>query len=344
MNDSIAIVNPLTEPNWDQLLLAHSGHSFFHSSIWAKTLAASYGFNPVYFTRYNGSRIEELIPVMEINNLFMHKKGVSLPFSDMSEPMTVSNDVFENIIAYGERKHWKSFELRGNLSTPNPLAQAASGEFYNHTLALQENPDAVFKGFSNGNKGNIKKAARENVAVTISTSMESLKAFFQLHSLTRKRHGSPPQPFAFFKQVHDNILQNGNGFIVLATHDKRPIAGAMFFYFGSMAVYKYAASDLHYQGLRANNLVMWEAIQWFCKNKVQRMVMGRTEKSNDGLRHYKAGWGAKEELLRYYTYDFSTKQFLNEDNGVPGLYTTIFKKLPLPVLNAIGALVYKYVA
>ena len=45
-----------------------------------------------------------------------------------------------------------------------------------------------------------------------------------------------------------------NGFVALASYSNRVVAGAVFFHFGSKAIYKYGASDRNYQHLRANNL------------------------------------------------------------------------------------------
>jgi hypothetical protein len=41
---TVQIVDPLAVANWDALALALPGHSFFHSSAWARTLEESYGY------------------------------------------------------------------------------------------------------------------------------------------------------------------------------------------------------------------------------------------------------------------------------------------------------------
>jgi len=56
---------------------------------------------------------------------------------------------------------------------------------------------------------------------------------------------------------------------MLASHKGKNIASAVYFHFGDKAIYKYGASDRKYQHLRANNLVMWEAIRWFFAKWIQ---------------------------------------------------------------------------
>src|SRR5437879_2392374 len=42
-------INPLEDSNWNALLAAQPKRSFFHTAEWAKVLADTYGYTPVYF-------------------------------------------------------------------------------------------------------------------------------------------------------------------------------------------------------------------------------------------------------------------------------------------------------
>ena len=42
--------------------------------------------------------------------------------------------------------------------------------------------------------------------MTICESFESIKDFYRLNCLTRRMHGLPPQPFSFFKKIHEHII------------------------------------------------------------------------------------------------------------------------------------------
>jgi len=55
-----------------------------------------------------------------------------------------------------------------------------------------------------------------------------------------------------------------------------------------------------FQHLRANNLVMWEAIKWSCEKKFQSLSFGRTEPENKGLMQFKAGWGVKPYEILFH--------------------------------------------
>jgi CelD/BcsL family acetyltransferase involved in cellulose biosynthesis len=346
MGYNLDIVNPIENPKWDDLLLSSEGYSFFHSSFWARTLLESYNFTPRYFARTDENRLSVLVPMMEVNNAPLRKKGVSLPFTDMSDPIIDSHiswhDLYKELAAYGREAGWKSLEIRGDAHVDDD--SIPSTDYVSHTLNLSNDENALFKNFSDGTRGNIKKAEREGVKVDVTSSRESLDEFCKLHGATRKRHGLPPQPSSFFASVHKHVLATDNGFVVLARIAGKPVAGAVFFHFGTKAIYKYSASDPAFQNSRPNNLVLWEAIRRYSRNGFTSLCLGRTEPENVGLRHYKSSWGAREDILRYYKYDISQSAFVKDQAQVPAFYTAIFKALPSPVLNALGSLLYKYVA
>jgi hypothetical protein len=170
-----------------------------------------------------------------------------------------------------------------------------------------------------------------------------LTEFYDLNSLTRRRHGLPSQPFHFFKKVYDHIISRNLGLLVIASYEKNPIAGAVYFHFGEKALYKYGASDMNYQHLRANNLVMWEAIKWYSENGHKSLHLGRTEPENRGLIQFKSGWEAYEQQIHYYRYDLNKGSFVSGSSKVTGFYNKIFRNMPIPVLNRIGNILYKHV-
>ena len=257
------------------------------------------------------------------------------------------------IIEYGEKAGWKYLEFRGDYNIiPYFLTRNLQPETWNiipyitylgHTLNLSDKEDQIFSSFRDSTKRNIKKANKEGVKVKIFHSWESVKEFYRLNSITRKEHGLPPQPFSFFKKIYDHIILKNLGMVVLASLDQKNVAGAIYLHFGKKAVYKYGASDKRFQNLRANNLVMWEAIKWYSQNAYKSLCFGRTEPENQGLIQFKSGWGTTEQPIHYYRYDLRKEAFVSAASKVTGFHNKIFKNLPIPILNKIGALLYKHV-
>jgi len=340
----IRIANPLEQENWNSNLLSHDDYSFFHTATWAHVLHKSYGYKPLYFTINEENRSTAMIPFMEVNSPWTGKRGVSLPFTDYCEPIVASKDkceeLFSHIINHGKKNEWKYIEIRGGQKF---FDNYEPSEFYfGHILDLTKGIKKISSELRDSTKRNIKKAVKEGIKVEITNSQHAVKEFCRLNSLTRREHGLPPQPYYFFNNVYDQILSKNTGIISLATFNNKAIAGNVFFLFREKAVYKYGASDRNYQHLRANNLVMSKAIEWCCENGYKSLCFGRTEPDNDGLRQFKMGWGTEENVINYYKYDFRKNAFVKNPPQVSAFQHKLFNKLPIPVLNALGTLLYKH--
>jgi hypothetical protein len=215
--------------------------------------------------------------------------------------------------------------------------------YLGHTLFLGKGEQSLYKGLRDSTKRNIKKAKAEGVDVRISDQPESIDQFYNLNSVTRKRHGLPPQPFSFFKNVFELVIKKGYGIVVIGLFEGNAIAASVFFHFGKKANYKYGASDLQYQNLRTNNLVMWEAIRYYCGKGFDSLSMGRTEPENQGLIQFKSGWGATEHQINYYRYDLKKESFVSGSLKVTGFHNKIFRNIPIPLLNRLGNILYRHV-
>lgn len=338
------VINPSEHKDWNERLFQAPGHSFFHTANWAEVLRKSYRYQPVYFTIGEQSAMKALFPVMEVNSLFTGKRGVSLPFTDYCEPIVSDAAQFRELIAaavaFGTKRNWQYLEFRGG-ETFFPTEEPSEWH-YGHTLDLAEGSRKLFAGLRDSNRRNIQKAEKEKIDVAVATSPDDVKAFCHLNALTRRDHGLPPQPRRFFQCVYDQILSQGMGFIVLASLRGTAIAANVYFTFGDQILYKYGASDKAWLHLRSNNLVIWAAIKWGCDHGYRSLCFGRTEPENEGLRQFKAGWGARENVIKYYRYSLKKNAFIKTPAQVRSSHRRIFSKLPIPLLNTLGSMLYRH--
>ena len=122
------------------------------------------------------------------------------------------------------------------------------------------------------------------------------------------------------------------------------MACAVFLQFGRRAVYKFGASDRNFQFLRPNNLLMWEAIKWYAAHGFASLHFGRTSLANEGLRRFKLGFGPREERLENFRYDFQKGGFVTVMDRSEGRLNALLRRLPLPLLRALGATLYPHLS
>jgi lipid II:glycine glycyltransferase (peptidoglycan interpeptide bridge formation enzyme) len=242
---------------------------------------------------------------------------------------------------FGKRSGWQYIELRGGRHLLGPGPESSS--YYSHAMQLTTDTGALLSRLKSRNRRNIKKAQREGIQVSRQDSLDAVDAFYRIHCMTRKKHGVPPQPRAFFNNIYRHVIARKHGSVFLASYQGTPIAGAVYLHFGKEAIYKFGASCEKYLPLRPNDLVMWEAIQWYARHGYSKFSLGRTDVDNEGLRAFKTGWGAQEEMLGYFTYDIGKRQFLAAKRSSAAYSQAIFKRVPIGISKLVGKAFYRHV-
>lgn len=285
-----------------------------------------------------------LVPIMEVASTLTGRRGVCLPFSDCCTPLlfdeAVSSSFASKLLQLAVTRNWKFLELRGG--TKPATSAVPSATFHSHKIDLSRGTDHLFARFASSVRGAIRRALKMGVTGEISCSRESLSVFYDLHLRTRRRHGLPPQPIKFFRNIHEELMKNGFGFVALARSASRPIAAAVFFRLGEKALYKYAASDERYQELRGNDLVLWEGIKFLVQEGARTLHLGRTPLENDGLRRFKLRWDVTEEMLHYFRFDVGKNSWLSMQGLPRTLHKQVFGRLPLKLNQLAGSMIYPH--
>jgi hypothetical protein len=341
--------DPLTQTDWNQRISKLDGNGFFYTAEWSAVLQKTYGFCPIYFTKTTGSRLTSVLPMMEVNSRFTGKRGVSLPFTDQCEALGASESenksLFKEALNHGKEQGWKYIESRGGTGLAGLFEKARpSLAFYSHELDLLADENQLFSKLDDSVRRAIRKAQKSGLTLEVSTSQPAIRDYYRLHCETRREHGLPPQSLLFFLNIHKYVLTKNMGMVISAKHESRTIASAVFFIFGTRAIYKFGASDRQFLSLRANNFVMWEAIKWCKQRGAHQLNFGRTSLTNEGLRRYKLGWGTQENQVAYHKYDLRTGEFRVDHDDTSGWHTRVFQNVPIFLSRLAGAILYKHMA
>lgn len=331
----------IDDPEWVDLARSHPLATAFHHPAWARLLADCYGFRAfVVACTDDAGRIRAAFPAIEVDGPLRGPRWVSLPFTDHCPPLRREGVSADDLVDRLGRLPWgqalPGLEIRAPLPERAWACQAVAG--YRHTLALDGDENAAFALFSRMHQRNVRRAEQSGLSVVRDDSVAGIARFYGLHLRTRRRLGAPVQPRRFFDLLHNRFIQQGLGFLLLAYDDLVPVAGAVFLQWGQTLIYKYGASDPHYWHLRPNNLLLWAAIRWACRSGCHTLDLGRTDLDDRGLREFKRGWGAKEEVLAYSVFG----------DGRPGrsrertrrLVGTVIRRAPLFVCRALGEWLY----
>lgn len=173
-----------------------------------------------------------------------------------------------------------------------------------HVLDLAGGVDVVFKGFADSRRRAIRKAERSGVDVECDTTGRLLPEFFELYARSEARWAEQqhePAWLARFRTHFRDTLAKWQTIAAhleggcrqwVARHDGRPVASIIVL-FGTNVHYTRGAMDKELAGpLRANDLLMWKAIQAACEIDAESFHLGESGTSGS-LSDYKERFGAR---------------------------------------------------
>ncbi len=338
------LIDPLADPSWETFIRRCSGLTVFHTPQWARVLRDSYRYRPIYLMASRGGLAVAAIAFMEIRSPLTGRRGVALPFTDFCDPLEDEegclDELAERVRALGVDRHWWYAELRGGDRAPGGFE--SSQKFIEHVVSLDKSEEELIARLRSSCRNNVRSAESNiDLRVSMDYSLGSMKAFYRLHCVTRRRHALPPQPFRFFKSIHKHLVSRDMGFIASAYYRGTLVASHVYLHCGGTVIYKYGASDVRYNALNANKLLIWSAMKK-CRNEgCSSFSFGRTEPDNKGLLLFKEGWGAEKRLRHYYRLQLGARA-VRRSTPRAEAGSRLMRVLPVFVLRGIGAVLYRH--
>ncbi len=148
----------------------------------------------------------------------------------------------------------------------------------------------------------IRKSERAGLTVRVSRSEQDLRTFFEMHLKVRKyKYGLLAQPYSFFQNIWRHFVDVQHGFLLLAIHEDKIVAGDFFLDWKDTLYYKFNASvpgDLPY---RPNDLLIWEGVRHAKERGFTYLDFGLSDIDQEGLIRYKRKFGTEEKTISFPT-------------------------------------------
>ncbi|RPI50303.1 MAG: GNAT family N-acetyltransferase [Acidobacteria bacterium] len=347
---SVEIVeDAIGDPRWSELLDRHPAASIFHSPGWLSALRQTYGYEPFVVTTSPGPVLDNGLVACRVKG-WTSRRLVSLPFSDHCDPLVDSADDVSKMLAFlsahARATDCQSVELRPrNAGHPIEIAARASGlergaEYHFHRLDLRPSvPEMFGRMHHSSTQRAIRRAEREGLTYETGTSDRLLASFYRLLRMTRRRHGLPPQPLAWFRNL---IACLGQGVAVHAAINKdgEAIAAILTLTARKTIYYKYGGSDAAHHRLGGMPFLFWRVIQDARARDLTDMDLGRSDTDQPGLVAFKDHLGATRSTLTYYRSRARSHHAARHDwmsRAARGVCTY----LPDAALDLTGRLIYK---
>lgn len=342
-------LDPVHDGRWRELILRHPSASLFHTPEWLDALRLTYGFVPVaYTTDAPSSELTSGVPFCHVDSWVTGRRLVSLPFSDHCQPLvdgdTALDDILDALRVESRKQRWRYVQIRPLVASATD-APDRSGFWpedtnYHFRMDISPDRDALFRGLRTVLRYDVRRAERSDLRHVIGRDAETVAAYFRLHVMTRSRHGVPPQPLAWFRNLAACLGPMME--VHLLVENGAPIAGLVTILFRDQFTWKYSASDPLRNGAGLGKLLMWQSILHAKELGATTLDMGRCDRDNIGLAQFKERWGARPADLVYLRFP-STQSKPTRSRWISSAARSIIHRLPPEMLAAAGRFAYPHV-
>ena len=345
----IFTIDPCNDSRWARFLDRHPRASAFHTPGWLEALHRTYGYEPVvYTTSPPEQELTNGVAFCRVESRLTGRRLVSLPFSDHCEPLVDDPQelafLLSNLQADQRANNWKYLEIRpvtGILRNASPHdGFNPCRRYYSHTIDLQPDLKEVFRRLHKDSiQRQIRKAERRGVRYECGQSEAILEQYYRLTLLTRRRHGVPPQPLEWHRNLRRYMGDAMD--IHVASQGDRPVAGIVTLRFKDKVFYKYGSSDSTYNNLGATPYLLWRAIEAAKAIGMQELDLGRSDVDNEGLVAFKDKWASARTSLEYWKYPSPGGALLGDSRAM-SVAKRVFGLMPKPLLTITGRLLYRH--
>jgi CelD/BcsL family acetyltransferase involved in cellulose biosynthesis len=341
----IEVVDPTADPRW-AALVGGVASSVFHSPAWARVLDLTYGYSvrAALVVDPDGRPVGG-IPYIDLDDLGERRK-VSLPFSDFCDPLITGSQGWA-VLADAILEGGAQVEIRC-LRSPFPAADDRFDVVTRsawHGVGLERGTEEIWGSLHEAARRSIRKARGAGVEVRRAEDIADLRAFFDLHLRVRKqKYGLLAQPFRFFESIWEQFLVGGEGALLLALHQGKPIGGVLYLRWKDTLYYKFNASDPSWLEFRPNDFLVWEGINMARDQGLRLFDFGLSDYEQEGLVRYKRKYASEERSITVVR--SMGAGIAGEVRKVLGKVTELMvdESVPDAVTERAGDLLYRYFA
>lgn len=328
------------EANWDRFVEGCPDATFFHRAGWREILENVLHHRCHYLLAERAGALCGVLPLAEIRSRLFGHSLVSLPFCVYGGALTADpaaeKALIDKGVALGRSLRVGYLELRNRKATrPDWPRQDLYVTF---RKALHPDVDANMNAIPRKQRAMVRKGINHRLRSEIDPSTER---FFRLYADNVHRHGTPPLSKRYFAHVK-KVFGDACEVLSVIDADGRPVSGVMSFYFRDEVLPYYAGDTVHARALAANDFKYWELMRRGCERGVRMFDYGRSKRGT-GSFDFKKNWGFEPTPLAY-EYRLYTRDTIPENNPLNPKYRAfiaIWRRLPVPVANAIGPMIVR---
>jgi len=320
---------------WEAFVDACPDATFFHRLGWREVIEGCFGHRSHYLLAERGADMVGILPLAEVKSLLFGHALVSLPFCAVAgvaaADSQATTELHRAARALGARVGAQHLELRN--PTPRAPGWPRQDLYASFRKRLLPEVEANLLAIPRKQRAMVRKGIKNGLEAVLDPGVER---FFALYADNVHRHGTPPLPKRYFEALRETFGKHAEVLTVVDPAGK-PVSSVLSFYFKDEVLPYYAGDCVAARDLAANDFKYWELMRWACEKGVRLFDFGRS-KQGTGPYDFKRNWGFEPAPLAY-EYCLYRRSSIPQNNPLNPKYRAfiaLWKRLPVPVANALG--------
>ena len=331
----VAPLLPADLARWDAFVRAQPAATFFHLAAWQALIAKVFKHRTHYCFAERNGEVLAVLPLVEIKSrLFGHALS-SMPFAVYGGVLGQDEQAVAALETHAEAL---ARELGvSHLEYRNLNARHADWPrqevYFTFRKSLFETDEENLNAIPRKQRAMVRKGIKNGLTAHQDDDVER---FFAVYADNVRRHGTPALPKKWFAALREVF---GRDCEVLTVCDAagQPVSSVLSFYFRDEVLPFYAGDMPAARDLAANDFKYWALMQHAVTRGARLFDYGRS-KLDTGPYHFKKNWGFEPQALSY-EYRLFGRDSVPQNNPLNPkyrLFIAMWKRLPLPVANALG--------
>jgi FemAB-related protein (PEP-CTERM system-associated) len=326
--------------SWDEFVFAAEGATFFHRAGWRTIFGDIFRLQTHYLLAERDGKIAGILPLVQQKSLLFGNALIAAPFCVEGGTLAADPETRDALdqaaIGLMAKTQASYIEFRSRKAS-RPGWQARNDLHATFSRPLSADDNANLLAIPRKQRAVLRKALSGALVSEVDNAPDRL---FRVYSESVRNLGTPMFPRKYFSALRHIFGQDCDITIVLDKDE--PVSAVMNFYFKGTVMPYYGGGTRAARHSGANDFLYWEVMRRAAQRGCQTFDFGRS-KAHTGAFAFKKNWGFEPQWLEYeYWLRPGTRiPSKNPSNPKYSLLIEAWKRLPLPVANALGPLLIR---
>ena len=336
---TIALMTAADHVRWDAFVDVCVDATFFHRAGWQRVIQESFGHKTWFYYAQREGKIVGVLALAEIKSRLFGHALTSLPFcvsggvaTEDEAVRTQLDDVAQQLAITLDVGH---LEYRNTV--PRHPAWASKDLYVTFRKEISSDHEANLNAIPRKQRAMVRKGIKAGLQSSIDNNVDRL---FDAYAKSVHRLGTPVFPKKYFRLLHEVFGDDCE--VLTITREGRTISSVMSFYFRDEVLPYYGGGTAEAREVAGNDFMYWELMRRSAERGVKIFDFGRSKRGT-GAFDFKKNWGFEPTQL-HYEYQLIRATDMPDNNPLSPkfqLFIKLWKKLPLPLANALGPFIVK---